>query len=110
MELDIRVESDSLAVPIENPFRLDLDSIMDKIDGFLSPKGLTSGELDVKELIPKLVKGVAGCEKGCPADAKTLVSRGFKGYHLEYVEGGILSAKTKTKDGRELNLKMFPDF
>ena len=45
-----------------------------------------------------------------PADAKGLVSKGFKDFELQYIEGGILSARRLTGDGRFFYLKMFPDF
>jgi len=110
MELDMKIGSDSLSIPISNPFQLELDSMMDKIMNFASSKGIKLDNLDIKGLIPKMVKGIAGCERGCPADAKGLVSRGVSDFELEYIEGGILSAKTKTVDGTAIFFKMFPDF
>ena len=110
MELDIKVGSDSLSIPINNPFQLELDSMMKKIEEFASSKGLDLGSLDIRDLIPKMVKGIAGCERGCPADAKGLVSRGISGFELKYIEGGILSATATTADGKVIHLKMFPDF
>lgn len=110
MELDIKIGSGSLSIPIDNPFRIDLDSMMNKIEEFASLKGVDLGSLNIKGLIPKMVKGIAGCEKGCPADAKGLVSRGVGDFVLEYIEGGILSAAAKTTDGTVISLKMFPDF
>lgn len=76
----------------------------------MSSKGISLGSLNIRGLIPKMVKGIAGCEKGCPADAKVLVSRGVTDFELEYIEGGILSATAKTADGTVIFLKMFPDF
>jgi len=110
MELDIKIDSDSLSIPINNPFQLDLDSLTEKIEKFASSKGLDLGSLDIRELIPKMVKGIAGCERGCPADAKGMVSRGISGFDLAYIEGGILSATATIADGRVIHLKMFPDF
>jgi hypothetical protein len=110
MELDIKIDSDSLSIPISNPFQLELDSMMDKIMNFASSRGIKLDNLDIRGLIPKMVKGIAGCERGCPADAKGLVSRGVSDFSLEYIEGGILSATTKTDDGTVIFLKMFPDF
>jgi len=71
---------------------------------------MDSGGHDFRGLIPKMIKGIAGCENGCPSDAKRLVSRGVKGFELEYIEGGILSARTYLKNGGTLYLKLFPDF
>lgn len=110
MELDIKIGSDSLSVPINNPFQLDLPSMMEKIESFAASKEINLGSLDIRGLIPKMVKGIAGCERGCPADAKGLVSRGVKDFHLEYIEGGILSANGTAVDGTIIQIKMFPDF
>jgi hypothetical protein len=65
---------------------------------------------DIKGLLPKMVRGIAGCEDGCPANALELVSSGFKNFDLAYIEGGILTAKAELENGKTLNLKMFPDF
>jgi len=110
VELDIKIGDESLSIPIDKPFQLELDSMMKEIQDFASSKGVDPGSLDIKGLIPKMVKGIAGCEKGCPADAKGLVSRGVRDFALEYIEGGILSATAKTKDGTVVSIKMFPDF
>lgn len=110
IELDIKIGSDSLSIPIKNPFQLELDSMVNKIEDFVSSKGISLDSLDIRGLIPKMAKGIAGCEKGCPSDAKGLVSRGVNGFELAYIEGGILSAKTTTVDGTVIFLKMFPDF
>ena len=110
MELDIKIENDSLSIPLKDPFHLELDLIVDQIKEFASAKGINLDGLDIKNLIPKMVKGIAGCESGCPADAKGLVSRGVNNFELAYIEGGILSAAAKTVDGKVIHLKMFPDF
>ncbi len=110
MELDVRVGSKSLSIPIENPFHLDIDSLVGQIDSFLSSEGAGEPGLDIRGLLPKMVKGIAGCESGCPANAKSFVSRGFTNFKLDYIEGGILQARTSLKNGKDLSLKMFPDF
>jgi len=110
MVLDIIIDNDSISIEITDPFRLDLDGIVEKINQFSSSKGIAVAGLDVKGLIPAMIKGIVGCERGCPADAKGLVSRGFKDFELEYIEGGILSARSSTGDGKSFFLKMFPDF
>jgi hypothetical protein len=109
VELDIKIGSGSLSIPISKPFQLELASMMKQIEDFASSKGVDLGSLDIKGLIPKMVKGIAGCEKGCPSDAKGLVS-GRQHFTLEYIEGGILSATAKTADNTIISLKMFPDF
>lgn len=84
--------------------------MLKKIDALASSKNITLADLDIRGLIPRMVKGIAGCERGCPADAKGLVSRGVNGFELAYIEGGILSATAKTSDGTAVSIKMFPDF
>lgn len=110
MELDISIDEDSISIPISNPFRLDVDAIAEKIEDFVSSKGLKLNGFDVKGLLPKMVRGIAGCEGGCPANALELVNSGFKNFNLAYIEGGILTAKAEMENGKVLNLKMFPDF
>jgi len=110
MELDVNIEGRSLAIPLEDPFRIDLDETVKKIDSFASSGGTTTDGLDIRGLIPLMIKGIAGCERGCPADAKGVVSAGYAKFELQYIEGGILSAKALTADGKTLHLKMFPDF
>ncbi|GER92490.1 hypothetical protein A45J_0206 [hot springs metagenome] len=110
MELDVSIDKDSISIPISNPFHLDIDAILKKIEDFVSSKGLNLNDVDIKGLLPKMVRGIAGCEGGCPANALELVRNGFNNFDLTYIEGGILSAKTELENGSVLNLKMFPDF
>jgi hypothetical protein len=110
MELDVRVGNKSLAIPIANPFRLDIEATAGRIESFLASESAGSAGLDFRGLLPKMIKGIAGCESGCPANAKSFVSLGFTNFKLEYIEGGILHAQATTEDGRPVSLKMFPDF
>lgn len=110
MELDVRVGDKSLSIPINNPFHLDIESLAGQIDTFLSSQGAGPAGLDIRGLLPKMVKGIAGCESGCPANAKSFVSRGFAKFELAYIEGGILQARAPLENGKSLSLKMFPDF
>lgn len=110
MELDVSMDNDSIAMPIVNPFHMDTNAIMGRIESFAVSKGSTLEGLNIKGLLPKMVRGIAGCESGCPADAKGLVSAGFGNFKLKYVEGGILTAEALTPDGKKLSLKIFPDF
>ncbi len=110
MELDVRMDKKSLSIPIENPFRIDLDALVGKIDEFLAPQGVERGALDIRGLLPRMVKGIAGCEAGCPSDAKGVVTKGHQGFKLEYIEGGILSATAQVGQGKTISLKLFPDF
>ena len=110
MELSVGIEKDSLSIPIDNPFRIDLNSIMKRIEEFAASKGAGLDDMFINELIPGMIKGIAGCEAGCPSDAKRFVSQGFKNFELDYIEGGILTAKAATTNGKTLSIKMFPDF
>jgi hypothetical protein len=110
MVLDVIVDNSAVTIEIENPFHPDLDGIMGQIDRAASSHAIDLRGLDIRGLIPKMIEGIAGCERGCPANAKGFVARGFKNFTLQYIEGGILSAHASVGDGRALALKMFPDF
>ena len=110
MELDVSIGSDSVSMQIDNPHRPDYNTIYARVDELFATKSARESDLDVRGLIPRMIKGVAGCENGCPADAKSLVSRGYKDFDLEYIEGGILSAQARLSGGELVSLKLFPDF
>ena len=110
MVLDAIIDNDTISIEITDPFHFDLEEVVGKIDQFISSKGIAAPGIDVKDLIPAMIKGIVGCERGCPSDAKGLVSRGFKDFDLQYIEGGILSARKSVGEGRSFYLKMFPDF
>ncbi len=110
MEISVCVGSDSISIVVENPFHIDMDSVIGQIESLCFSKGVTLNGVDVRGLIPQMVRGIAGCERGCPADAKEFVHRGFKEFSLAYVEGGILIAKAVIGNNKELSIKMFPDF
>jgi hypothetical protein len=81
-----------------------------RINEFLASRETELNGLDLRGLLPKMIKGTVGCEAGCPSDAKGFVSRGFQRFELAYIEGGILSAKAATPDGRGLQIRIFPEF
>ena len=110
MLLDVSLEKESLSINIEDPFRADIDAVVKEIEGFTSNKNVSLNNVDIKGLIPKMIRGIAGCEDGCPSNAKSLVEKGFRDFELKYIEGGILSAKTGVGEGKFLALKMFPEF
>jgi hypothetical protein len=110
MVLDAVLDNDSLTLDIADPFHADVAALSGSIDQFARSKGADVSGLDIKELIARMIRGIAGCEKGCPADAKGIVSRGFEGFSLQYIEGGILSAHAVLGNGRNFYLKMFPEF
>ncbi len=109
MELEVSFGEESLTLNVENPFRLDPEEVGGKIRSFAEEKGLSLDGLDIEGLLPKMVKGVYGCEEGCPADARRLVTEGYRGFGLEYIEGGILKA---VAEGIQpvFAIKVFPDF
>jgi hypothetical protein len=110
MELEVRFRGQSLTVPIDNPFRLDMHAAAQRIEAFIQEQGSSATGRDINGLLAEMIRGVAGCEDGCPADAQQLVARGFPGFQVNYIEGGILHAESLTKDGSTLIIKMFPDF
>lgn len=110
MELDVKIDKNSISIPIKNPFQLNINEIVEKINGFATENCTNIDGLDIKGLIPRMVKGIAGCESGCPANAKELAEKGFKNFKLTYIEGGILVAEANAKDGKTLIFRMFPDF
>lgn len=110
MELDVRLNNESLSLAIENPFRLDIDALDARIREFLAAKGVRAEALDIRGLLPRMVKGIAGCEAGCPADALSVVKKGHHNFTLNYIEGGILSASAQVGQGHVLSIKLFPEF
>ena len=110
MVLDVVIDTASVTIQIDKPFQPDLGAIIVQIERFARSAGTDITVLDVRGLISKMIKGIAGCEHGCPANAKNLVSMGYKGFDVQYVEGGILTARIMTREGNLLSLKMFPDF
>lgn len=110
MELDVSLNSDSISIPIGNPYSVDVDQVAAKIENFASAREMSLAGIDIRGLIPKMIRGIAGCEGGCPANAKSLVKSGYENFELEYIEGGILSARATTDGGAVFELKMFPDF
>lgn len=110
MILEAKVQDTAVTIPVDDVFRADIESIHARIQDLAASKGDDVSSLDIRGLLPAMIKGIAGCERGCPADAKSLIAKGYKSFDLRYVEGGILTAQTKTQHGSVLSLKMFPDF
>ncbi len=110
MEIDVSIDNESLSVPVSNPFRIDADGVVEKITEFAILKGAVIDNLNIKGLVARMVRGIAGCEDGCPANALKFVAAGYNNFKLAYVEGGILIANTVTKNGKTISLKMFPGF
>ncbi len=110
MELDVTIDKDSLSIMIDDSFRYDLDALTEKISAFLLSKGAHINKNEIRELIPAMIKGIAGCEHGCPSDAKRLVSRGYKDFELSYIDGGILLAEARIENQKVLSIKLFPNY
>lgn len=110
MELDVSLGNESVSITIENPFKLEINAIMKNIEGIAASTATNLGSLDIEGLLPKMVRGVAGCESGCPSNARDFVRNGFKNFELAYIEGGILTAKATAENGQKISLKLFPDF
>ncbi len=110
MDIDIRIENESLTISVENPHRFDVSRVFQRIVDFGRKFGSDLNALNIGKLIPEMVRGVTGCEGGCPADAKSLVKTAFGDFTLAYIEGGILSASYTLDNGKPLEIKIFPDF
>jgi hypothetical protein len=110
MDIDVRIGNESLSFNIENPFRFDVSSIAQDIVDFGNRFGVDLAPFEIERLIPRMIRGVAGCEAGCPSDAKSVVREGFRDFSIEYIEGGILSATKSLGKGKPLQVKVFPDF
>ena len=110
MELDVSYGSKSLSISIGDPFHLDINATTDRIGTFLLSEGISIKAPDLSGLLSQMVKAIAGCEEGCPADAKGFVDRGFQNFELAYIEGGILQARGTLKGWENVTVRMFPDF
>ena len=110
MDIDISVGNESLSLNIGNPHRFNVSDVMNDLVNFGNKEGVDFRHLDIEQLIPKMIRGVAGCEAGCPSNAHSVVREGFGSFKLEYVEGGILTATHPIENDRTLQIKVFPDF
>ena len=110
MDIDVRINSESLSISIDNPHRFDLAQVAGNILDFGKKFGVDLSPLEIERLIPRMIRGVAGCEGGCPSDAKNLVREGFGDFSISYVEGGILTANQTLQNGKPFEVKIFPEF
>jgi hypothetical protein len=110
MDINVSIGNESLTIKVENPHRFNVSRVIGSIVDFGLKFGIDLAGLKIERLIPRMIRGVAGCEGGCPADAKNLVRQGFGDFRLSYIEGGILSAVCTLENGKPLNLKIFPEF
>lgn len=110
MDIDVSISSESMSINVDNPHRFDMARHTENIMNFGRKLGLDLSPYEIEKLIPRMIRGVSGCEGGCPSDAKSLVRDGFGVFNLSYVEGGILTAIHKLENGNPLEVKVFPDF
>jgi len=110
MDIDISVNGDSFSINVENPHRFNVLDRMEDIVDFGNKVGINLSPYALDTLIPLMIRGVAGCEAGCPSDAMGVARRGFGDFKIDYIEGGILTATQKLENGNLLDVKIFPDF
>ncbi|GBE36761.1 hypothetical protein BMS3Bbin07_00913 [bacterium BMS3Bbin07] len=110
MDIEVTIEGESLSITVENPFHMETAGVVARIREFADKKGLQLEGLNLEGLLPKMIRGVVGCEEGCPANAKSLVAQGYGDFHLEYIEGGILAASCQVNGSERLTIKVFPEF
>ncbi|MBF0317553.1 MAG: hypothetical protein HQL04_05200 [Nitrospirae bacterium] len=110
MEIDISIDKESMALDVANPHNFDVTKATHEIVHFANGIGVDIGGLNIDHLLSRMIRGVAGCEHGCPADAKSLVRSGVGAFKLNYIDGGVLSARCALKDNRQLEVKVFPGY
>lgn len=110
MDIDVRIDKEKLSIDVENPYKVDVPQVAKEIHDFGNKLGADLEPLEIDRLIPRMIRGVAGCEGGCPSDAMSMVRSGFGNFKLEYVEGGILTAVQTLDNGKQVEVKIFPDF
>ncbi len=108
MEIEITVGNHTETIEVQDPFRADTHMVEQKVRALAGTERIDG--LDIEGLVRRMIKGVYGCEEGCPADAKSLVRSGYGPFKLAYIEGGILTAAYSLPDGTPLEIKVFPEF
>ncbi|MBF0538474.1 MAG: hypothetical protein HQL03_09515 [Nitrospirae bacterium] len=110
MEIDVSIDKESMALDVKNPYEFDVVGANDSIADFANAIGIDVKGLNLDYLLSRMIRGVAGCEHGCPADAKSLVKSGVGAFKLNYIDGGVLGARCALKDNRQLEIKVFPGY
>ena len=110
MEIDVTIGEDSINLNVSDPYGFKTSGDSKSIIDFGRKLGVDMVGIEVDKLIPRMIRGVAGCEGGCPADAQSLVKDGFGRFDLSYIEGGILSAVCGLEDGTSVSVRIFPEF
>jgi hypothetical protein len=62
MEIDITAGKESCSINVDNPHRFDSEMVIDKIVAFEERAGIDLRALNIEQLIPRMIRGVAGCE------------------------------------------------
>lgn len=110
MDVDISIGGESINLRIENPYNSDMSNLVNSIVDFGKKFNTDLEGHKIERLLRKMIRGVAGCEGGCPSDAKSFVKEGFGDFSLFYIEGGILLARQSLKNGNLFSVKIFPEF
>ena len=110
MDIDVSINNESMTISIEDPHKYNPSKETIGIINFGQKCGVDVSHLEIESLIPRMIRGVAGCEGGCPSDAKSLIRQGFGDFKLSYIEGGILSADCSLEGGKSFSVKIFPEF
>lgn len=110
MDIDVRIDNETHSVTLDDPYKFDSVPVFRNIIFFGDKCGVDLIPYKIDKLILRMIRGVAGCEGGCPADAQSLVREGFGDFDLAYIEGGILTAVNKINGSKMIEVKIFPDF
>ncbi len=108
MEIEVTVGNNSATFNVQNPFHLNPGELAAEVKERFP--GVDLNGVDLEGLLPRMVRGVYGCEEGCPADAKALVKEGYRDFSIKYIEGGILLAQCMLPGEVTLSVKVFPEF
>lgn len=108
MEIEVLSGNKKQTIEVSDPYRADIKAIGEEIRNLVGAERING--LDIEGLVKRMIKGVYGCEEGCPADAKSLVRQGYGPFKLQYIEGGILTAEVSIDGGETLSIKVFPEF
>lgn len=102
------VKKSSLSIPLSDPLNPNLPVITKQIGTFMGCANVE--QFGIGGLIFEMIVGVSGCERGCPSTAMSVVRKGYPGFTLSYIEGGIMTAEAGLIAGQKLCIKFFPDF
>ena len=90
MEISIGVGSDSISIVVENPFHIDLDSVVGQIEAFCSLKGAALNGVDVRGLIPKMIRVLQGAREDALLMQRSLSTEALRSLALPMLREGFL--------------------